>query len=80
MSSDPYPISTAHGWRKSSYSNGTGGECLEASKHSDATILVRDSKNCEGPVLDFPQPAWQEFVRAVQRCDLHRSLQPISDD
>ncbi|WP_073765828.1 DUF397 domain-containing protein [Streptomyces sp. CB02923] len=80
MSSNPHPIATTHGWQKSSYSNGTGGECLEVSKHSDATILVRDSKHSGGPVLGFPWPAWQEFVRAVQRCDLHWSLQPVSND
>ncbi|MFK8847581.1 DUF397 domain-containing protein [Streptomyces sp. Ac-502] len=71
MSSDPYPISAAHRWRKSSYSNGTGGECLEVARHSAATMLVRDSKDPDRPVLGFPCQVWQVFLRAVQRCDLH---------
>jgi hypothetical protein len=52
-------------WRKSTYSNGTGGECVEfASLASQAA--VRDSKSPEGPVLTFPGAAWTEFVRTVQ--------------
>jgi Domain of unknown function (DUF397) len=35
-------------WRKSSYSNGEGGECVEVRGTLDA---VRDSKNPDGAVL-----------------------------
>ena len=40
-------------WRKSSYSGGGGGECVEVA-FPPARVAVRDSKNPEGPVLVFP--------------------------
>ena len=41
-------------WRKSTYSNGTGGNCVEvADLHSGRA--VRDSKHPEGPILVFDQ-------------------------
>jgi hypothetical protein len=39
-------------WRKSSYSGGNGGECVELAFTKHATG-VRDSKNPTGPVLEF---------------------------
>jgi len=40
-------------WRKSSYSGGGGGECVEVA-FPPARVAVRDSKNPEGPVLVLP--------------------------
>ncbi|TDB76907.1 DUF397 domain-containing protein [Actinomadura sp. KC216] len=37
-------------WRKSSYSAGTGGECVELASTPE-TIAIRDSKNPDGPKL-----------------------------
>ncbi|MFE2072773.1 DUF397 domain-containing protein [Streptomyces misionensis] len=54
-------------WRKSSYSNTSGGDCLEVSDDHPTTIPVRDSKNPHGPVLLFTDPAWAAFVGAVGR-------------
>lgn len=39
-------------WRKSSHSNGTGGECVEVAA-VPGRLLVRDSKNPDGPVLSL---------------------------
>jgi hypothetical protein len=39
------------GWRKSS-SSGTEGNCVEVAR-APLGVLVRDSKNTEGPVLAF---------------------------
>jgi len=39
-------------WRRSSHSDGDGGECVELAALSDQ-VLVRDSKNPGGPVLSF---------------------------
>ena len=36
-------------WRKSSYSGGGGGECIEIADNVPGVIPVRDSKNPEGP-------------------------------
>ncbi|MGO4752012.1 DUF397 domain-containing protein, partial [Streptomyces sp. 2MCAF27] len=33
------------GWRKSSYSNGEGAECIEVADGIDGIVPVRDSKN-----------------------------------
>lgn len=40
------------GWRKSSYSGGNQGECLEVAR-GYATVPVRDSKAADGPALTF---------------------------
>jgi hypothetical protein len=49
------------GWFKSSYS-GTGG-CLEV--RLGTTVLVRDSKDHDGPVLSFTHAEWTAFLRGV---------------
>ncbi|MBC2901369.1 DUF397 domain-containing protein [Streptomyces cupreus] len=52
-------------WRKSSYSNGTGGECVEVASSLKDRVPVRDSKNPEGPALVFPTRAWALFVTSL---------------
>ena len=52
-------------WRKSSYSGGTGGECLEVADLPTRTA-VRDSKDQAGPALLFPAAAWSHFVESVK--------------
>ncbi|KPC65951.1 DUF397 domain-containing protein [Streptomyces chattanoogensis] len=53
-------------WRKSSYSNTDGGECLEVTDNHPTLVPVRDSKNPTGPALVFPAAAWAPFVTAVK--------------
>ncbi|AXG79409.1 DUF397 domain-containing protein [Streptomyces paludis] len=53
-------------WLKSTYSNSSGGACLETAVNFPGTVPVRDSKNPEGPALLFPAPAFAAFVRSVQ--------------
>ncbi|WP_037676873.1 DUF397 domain-containing protein [Streptomyces griseus] len=48
-------------WFKSSYSNASGGECLEAAHDSDA-IHLRDSKSPDGPTLTVSGEAWSAFL------------------
>ncbi|MEW1861611.1 MULTISPECIES: DUF397 domain-containing protein [unclassified Streptomyces] len=57
-------------WRKSSYSNGSGGNCVEVGDGNPAVLPVRDSKDPEGPVLTFTPAAWTSFVRALKSGDL----------
>ncbi|HEX2416936.1 MAG TPA: DUF397 domain-containing protein, partial [Micromonosporaceae bacterium] len=38
-------------WRKSSRSNGAGGNCVEVADNLPSIVAVRDSKNPEGPAL-----------------------------
>lgn len=49
-------------WRKSSYSTGGGGECLEVASVPGA-VLIRDSKRPAGDRLAVGAEAWTEFVR-----------------
>ncbi|KOG33978.1 DUF397 domain-containing protein [Streptomyces resistomycificus] len=56
----------AAAWYKSSYSGGSGDNCLEVTHdHLPALIPVRDSKNPRGPKLTFGREAWSAFVRAI---------------
>nr|BFD83118.1 hypothetical protein StreXyl84_25190 [Streptomyces sp. Xyl84] len=52
-------------WRKSSYSNGDGGDCVEVAD-VPAFIPVRDSKNPGGCVLLFQRSAWAPFLDALK--------------
>ncbi|MFF7470479.1 DUF397 domain-containing protein [Streptomyces sp. NPDC008092] len=55
-------------WRKSSYSNGMGGECLEVAALAKA-IAVRDSKVALGPQLIVNNAAWQGFIQTLARIE-----------
>ncbi|MEV6698780.1 DUF397 domain-containing protein [Streptomyces sp. NPDC051453] len=57
---------SAVSWRKSSYSNSDGGECVEVSDDFAVIVPVRDSKVSHGPVLVFPADGWSFFVSAVK--------------
>ncbi|MFF4607657.1 DUF397 domain-containing protein [Streptomyces sp. NPDC001339] len=54
-------------WRKSSYSNSDGGQCIEVADNHPALVPVRDSKNPDGPALVFHAAAWGAFVTTVKR-------------
>jgi Domain of unknown function (DUF397) len=51
-------------WRKSSYSGGNGGQCVEVA--APGRVLVRDTKDCAGAVLRFGPDAWREFAAQVK--------------
>ncbi|GEB50095.1 MULTISPECIES: DUF397 domain-containing protein [Streptomyces] len=59
------PPDEAVRWRKSSYSNQDGGQCVQVSDDFPAVVPVRDSKLSHGPVLVFPADGWAAFVSAV---------------
>ncbi|MEU2455692.1 DUF397 domain-containing protein [Streptomyces sp. NPDC012765] len=67
-------------WRKSSYSGGTGGDCVECAPlgsavwrtasysgttGGDGKVAVRDSKNPGGPVFTVTADAFGAFVRSL---------------
>ena len=60
-------------WRKSSYSNGQGGDCVEVADGVPGFVPVRDSKNPTGPALFFPPAAWRTFVADVKRAGRARA-------
>ncbi|GAA3068642.1 DUF397 domain-containing protein [Streptosporangium carneum] len=53
-------------WRKSSRSNGNGGECVEVAVNLPGVVAVRDSKNPEGPALLFTPQVWTDFLTRVK--------------
>ena len=53
-------------WRKSSYSGGNGGDCVEIAMLADDSRAVRDSKDPEGPKLVFAPATWRAFTAAVK--------------
>ncbi|MFF1922359.1 DUF397 domain-containing protein [Streptomyces sp. NPDC058221] len=58
-------------WRKSSYSNGDGGDCVEIADNLPGVVPVRDSKaGPEGPTLTFAVPVWAPFVAALRSSSL----------
>ena len=63
---------TGAAWRKSSFSGGNGGACVEvaivpgAAEGSDRVVALRDSKNPTGPVLVFTADEWRAFTAGVR--------------
>ncbi len=56
----------AAAWRKSSRSNGNGGNnCVEVA-FLDTGVAVRDSKNRSGPALQFSAAEWTAFVDSAK--------------
>lgn len=51
-------------WRKSSYSGGHGGNCIEVAATARG-IVVRDSKSPDGPVLLITADQWANFCKSV---------------
>jgi Domain of unknown function (DUF397) len=53
-------------WRKSSYSSGNGGACVEVARNLPRIVAVRDSKDPEGPNLAFAPDEWRAFTAGVK--------------
>lgn len=55
-------------WHKSSYSNGSGGNCVEVATGVPGAVPVRDSKHDDGtgPLLLITAGGWSAFVTAVK--------------
>lgn len=53
------------GWRKSTYSDANGGQCVETAERY-GHVLVRDTANRDGGVLTFTVGAWQVFTGTLK--------------
>ncbi|MFI1189416.1 DUF397 domain-containing protein [Streptomyces californicus] len=57
-------------WRKSSYSGGNEGQCVEVADLTTAPSAgqrgVRDSKNPEGPALLVPEAVFTAFTTGLK--------------
>lgn len=59
-------------WRKASYSNTQGGNCVEVAALPDGGMAVRDSKDPDGPVLTFTAGEWAAFIGGVKDGEFDR--------
>ncbi|WP_307806589.1 DUF397 domain-containing protein [Streptomyces sp. FH025] len=55
-------------WKKSSHSEGDGGNCVEVALNLavSGVVPVRDSKDRSGPALGISASGWESFIAAVQ--------------
>jgi hypothetical protein len=51
-------------WRKSSYSGGHGGNCVQVAPAKDG-IMVRDSRDPDGPVLLLALAHWAGLCKSL---------------
>ncbi len=56
-------------WRKSSRSNGAGGDCVEVADLHGSHRAVRDSKNPAGPALICTITEWAAFTAGVRNSE-----------
>jgi hypothetical protein len=52
------------GWRKSSYSNATGGDCVEVA--AAGAVLVRDTTDRAAFTLIVREAAWSAFLGTLR--------------
>ena len=64
-------------WRKSSYSGNGGSDCVEVGGRG-GRVVVRDTKNRTGPVLEVTPGAWRRFANQVKR-SLARGCQVLAE-
>ncbi|GAB3506027.1 DUF397 domain-containing protein [Amycolatopsis cihanbeyliensis] len=57
------PDQNTQRWRRSSYSSGQGGQCVEL---SHALSAIRDSKDRAAGALDLSPTAFRAFLRQVR--------------
>jgi hypothetical protein len=55
-------------WRKSSYSGGNGGNCVEVGG-TERAVAVRDTKDREGATLTFGPGSWRRFAATIKDAD-----------
>ncbi len=60
--SSPEPAADTLSWFKSSYSSGSGGDCVEIADAGTA-VMIRDSKRPDTAFLSVPTVQWTAFVR-----------------
>jgi hypothetical protein len=54
-----------HTWRKSSFSGGANGSCVEVGNGAN-TVLVRDTTNREAGHIEIAADSWQAFINAIR--------------
>lgn len=65
------------GFVRSSFCGHPG--CVEVAHESEDKVLVRDSKDPEGPVLTFTQWEWDAFVAGILNGELRGPKRPVEN-
>ena len=60
------PDLTGATWRKASYSNGNGGNCVEVADLDSRHRALRDSKDPAGPALILSTFQWTAFTAGLR--------------
>lgn len=63
MSADQYTAPSV--WRRSRFCNGASA-CVEVASLPDGGVVLRDSKDPDGPRLVFTPPEWAAFTEGVR--------------
>jgi Domain of unknown function (DUF397) len=53
-------------WRKSSYSQSDGGQCVECGTGAEA-VLIRDTTDRDGATLAVSPAAWTRFLTTIRK-------------
>ncbi|MGW0804942.1 DUF397 domain-containing protein [Nonomuraea sp. NPDC002799] len=56
-------LGTSLNWQTSSFCN--NGNCVEVALSSADTVVLRDNKNMDGPILRFTTSEWRDFLIRV---------------
>lgn len=59
------PLKASAMWTKAQRSGGGGSNCVLV-RYNGNLVQVRDSKNPDGPVLEFTTPEWRAFIGGAQ--------------
>jgi hypothetical protein len=57
------------GWTKSTHSGSDNNDCVEV-KTGDEAILVRDSKDPDGPRIEVTPTEWSAFLAYAASCEV----------
>jgi hypothetical protein len=57
------------GWTKSTHSGSNNNDCVEV-KAGDEAILVRDSKDPDGPRIEVTPTEWSAFLAYAASCEV----------
>jgi Domain of unknown function (DUF397) len=52
-------------WRKSTYSDATGGSCVELATARNG-VLIRDTADRDGGTLTFSTETWETFTASLR--------------
>ena len=59
-------------WRKSTFSSGSGGNCVEVAELPDGGRAVRHSKHPTGPAIAYTAAEWDAFLEGVKAGEFDR--------